>query len=265
MRIMKQLKKSVLFALGIGSNLDNPTAPSLEFVYDQLYALMPYEPVSVRGAVMGLKEERLVTSYQRSGQTLITLTSQGRELLRQIFPAFRVTDVKRDITWTVCVFLSDSKRAVDFRATRQELLLTGFFPLERGVYVLPRPLPEALKIRLTKLKTFSQVLIFESRKLAVGDERQIIRTLYDVDSYNKKGKSILETLDIIDMRLAENKQLHPQTKVSFINIVQKLMDFLSEDLQILERYFPQEVRVAEIKEAYLRVGEKLLPQLLPHK
>jgi hypothetical protein len=265
---MKALKRSTLFALGIGTNWDLPTSPSLEFTYEQLYTLLPYADVSVRGAILGLKEERLVSSYQRAGMTRMSLTAQGRETLRLLFPAFRPTDTRRELNWTFCLFLPSTSEARSYdekiRTTRSLLLSAGFFHIDKGIYVYPKSVPEQLRIQLAKLQVLSDILVVESRRFIIGDERQVLREVYDVESYSKKGKSVLETLDTIGGRLAENKRVHPQTRQSFVLLLPKLMELFVEDLSLLERYFPQDIRLSYIKQLYYSVGEKLLLNVLTH-
>src|SRR5260221_7401113 len=102
---MKILKKTILFTLALGTNVDVATQSPFEFTYELLYALVPYEAVSIRGAVMSLRDESLVSVYQRNKQTRIAISSIGREALRSLFPGLKSASGRRDHTWTVCLFL----------------------------------------------------------------------------------------------------------------------------------------------------------------
>src|SRR5258708_7004892 len=102
---MKILKRTLLFTLSLGMNADTPTQQPFEFTYDLLYALVPYEHVSIRGAVMSLRDESYLSVYQRQGRTFIALTSIGREALRSIFPGFQSRSGRREHVWTICLFL----------------------------------------------------------------------------------------------------------------------------------------------------------------
>lgn len=256
---MKELKKSVLFCLGIGSNLELPSAPRYEFGYDLLYQLVPYAPVSVRGAVMGLKDEAAVSVYQRQGQTRIQLTSVGSELLKALFPALKHGGSRKDRPWTVCVFVGESKTS--FRPVRDELLRHGFFPLERGVYVFPSSAPEELLNSLSRLHMLHRVLVFETRRLVVGDERAIVRSLFDIRSIEKEGAGIERALTGIRKHISLKDKLHHETRLAYINLIPKAMKFFARELIVPDLYFPQEVRLSDIKQVLFQVSAEILPKL----
>lgn len=269
---MKILKKSILFTLTLGANIDASSAQGYEFSYDLLYALVPYEPVSIRGAVMSLRDESLVAVYQRDKQTRISLTSIGRETVRSLFPGFKNQAGRRDHTWTVCLFLDvdrstpiskkNTKPVHVFRPIREALLGHGFYALERGMYVLPRTVSPSFAQELAKQKTLNRVLVFETRRMVVGDERQVIRSLFDIGKLSFTRQGIIKTLESLEKKAGERSALHPQSRASFISLVPKLMDFFAQDISIPDIYFPQDIKLSDTKELLSRVSAEILPKLL---
>src|SRR6185369_12625303 len=105
------------------------------------------------------------------------------------------------------------------------LLENGFFPLERGMYVLPRSIAGDLIPMLGKHKALDRCLVFETRRMLHGDERSIIRTFFDVRTIQKKREHILKTLDNLAKKVSTREKLYPQTREAFISLIPKLMDF----------------------------------------
>lgn len=263
---MKLLKKSLIFVLGLGSSWDTQSGSASEFTYEQLYKLVPFESVSVRGAVMQLKSEALVNVYQREGLTRISLTSVGREQLRAEFKGLRPSAGKREASWTVCLFLdaSESKGRESkplLRPVRSILLDSGFLALERGMYVIPGPTPVNLVSQLSNLHALHRVLIFETRKLVVGDERAIIRSMIDVKFLGKRSDLFLKSLSSLQKQVSRKQKLHPQTTESFISLIPKLMEFFADDVTVPELYFPQEIRLSDIKSLLFQVSAEILPKI----
>ncbi len=248
---MKLLRKTVIFCLGL--------SPETEFTYELLYKLVPFAPVSVRGAVMGLKGEAAVSVYQRRGQTRIQLTSVGAELLRASFPALKPSSGKKDRVWTVCVFTGEA--GTSFRSARTELLRQGFFSLERGVYCLPNSAPADLTNRLSHLHLLHRVLMFETRRMVVGDESAIVRSLFDMRQLGKEAEALEKTLTSINRKVIQKSKLHPQTRELFLNLIPQLMTFFARDLTIPDIYFPQDVRLSDIKPLLSQVCAEILPKL----
>lgn len=253
---MKILKRSLIFVLGLEE----------EFNYEQLYQLLDFAPVSVRGAVAGLKDESLVSVYMREGVTRISLTSVGREQLKAEFGGLRAAGSKRDATWTVCLFL-DSAQSTGrdgkpiLRPVRNKLLESGFFALERGMYVFPGICPPSLVSDLSRLHALHRVLVFESKRLVVGDERAIVRQLFDIKQLGKQSEVLTKTLTGLSKRLARKEKLHPQTRESFISLLPWLMEFFAQEIIVPDIYFPQEIKLSDIKQLLFQVSAEILPKL----
>lgn len=263
---MKYLKKSLIFTLSLGINLDSSSLGSSEFTYEQLYRLIPFAPVSIRGAVSQLKEESIISAYQREGLTRILLTSTGREQLRTEFEGLRVVPGKRETTWTVCLFLdaSESKGREAkpiLRPVRARLLEAGFLSLERGMYVYPGVCPASLVTQLSHLHALHRVLVFETKRLVVGDERAIVRSLFDIKQISKASELLSKSLSSMAGQLTRKEKLHPQTREAFILLLPKLMEFFSKNVSIPDNYFPQEIRLSEIKQLLSQVSAGILPKI----
>lgn len=267
---MKILKKTVLFTLSLGTNIEVPTQPPFEFTYELLYALVPFEHVSIRGAVMSLRDESFLSVFVRDGQTRIAITSVGREALKSLFPGLGNAIGRRDRSWTVCLFL-DTVRDVhtvkknsqtqSFRPLRDTLLSYGFYALERGMYVLPRVASQELIQELTRMKTLNRVMIFETRRLLVGDERQIISSLFPITKLSSLRQTIMKTLESVEKKGTKADQLHPQTRQSVITLLPKLMDFFTFDLTVPDVYFPQDILLSDTKSLLSRVCAEILPKI----
>lgn len=256
---MKDLKKTVLFSLGTGSNIELPSAPRREFTYELLYKLVPYEPVSVRGAVMALRDINALSVYARQGQTRIQLTNVGLEVLRGSFPALKSSGGRRERTWTVCMLRSGTGQSL--RLLRAELIDFGFFPLERGVYAIPSIISSDFPERLSRLHMLHRVLIFETKRMVVGDERSIVRSLFDIRAIEKERESIEKALTNLSRKTASKSRLHHETKELFTSLIPKLMIFFSKDLNVPDIYFPQEIKLSEVKQSLFQVSAEILPRL----
>lgn len=255
---MKKLHTSLLFALGLGTNLDSAVSPMKQLPYETLYALLPeFSESSLRGAVMRLKDKKLVSAYVRGGSTVIALTTQGRETLRTLFPAF-VPVSRRDHQWTIAVLVSAPATDPTWRGIRLILRESNFFPLERGIWVSAQPMIESMRQRLTRAGALSSVVVTEVRRFIIGDDQQVLYAAYPIDRYIKAGKYLRSALEHLDERLAENKRLHAQTRQALLSALAKGKEYFSQDLVIPDLYLPQDIQLTETKRLFYAVGEKLL-------
>lgn len=261
---MKILKKTVLFSLSLGTNFTLAAPNSMEFTYELLCALVPYPPVSIRGAVASLRDESYVSVYIRNKQTQIVLSSSGREALRALFPGFSNRVGRLDHAWTVCLFLNAQSKSMpqELRPLREQLLRSGFFSLERGMYVLPKVIPSELIGDLALKKNLNRVLVFETRRLLVGDELQIIRHLFPISRLSLTRQLIGKALDNIGRKGRQKNVLHPQTKLAFATLLPKIMDYFSHDLIVPDLYFPQDIQLSVLKQQLFDVSSDILPKLL---
>jgi DNA-binding transcriptional regulator PaaX len=259
--MLKKGKKTLLFTLSLASDLAASPYRPFEFTYAQLYRLIPYTQSAIRGAVVQAKEEKLLNSYLRGGNTVISLTNQGRDTLHALFPGLFLSVRRRELVWSTCIFVEDTKRDPHFRSTRQTVLSYGYFPLTKGVYLYPGPTPAHLKESLQRIGMANHVTIVESKNFVLGDEKHLLSEAFDVPGIIRKEEIVIQYLEHFQEQMSKGEKIHSQTLQSFISFLPMASEFFQNDLGLLYPYFPREIQHAGILSSLEEVGRAVIPQL----
>ncbi len=235
---------------------------STVFTYEQLYALLPFEASSIRGAVQGLKSEQLLTLFERDGKQRAELTSQGVELARVYFPSLFGKAVKKDDVWSIAVLLGAPKRDPHFHGTRELLLSVGFMPLSRGVYVLYGTLSTETKVRLKQMSTALHVIVFESKHLSLGDEGMLLAIAGEREAMERHTHVFSKHTEKVLAHVEEKKRTHEKKITAFVNWIGKASVFFAQNAVLLDLHFPKQIRLQEQRKLYYRIYADALSVLL---
>lgn len=261
---MKELKKNLLLIMAtpFGGSEFLSEKLSTVFTYDQLYALLPFEASSIRGAVQGLKQEQLLTLFEKDGKQRAELTSQGVELARAYFPSLFGKAVKKDDVWSIAVLLEAPKRDPHFHATRDLLLSVGFMSLIRGVYVLYGTISTETRVRLKQMSAAPHVLVVESKHFSVGDEGMLLAIAGEREVVEQHSHVFSKQTEKVLAQVEEKKRSDDKKITAFVNWINKASVFFAQNAVLLDLYFPKQIRLHEQRKLYYRIYADISSLLL---
>ncbi|MCX6816253.1 MAG: hypothetical protein NTZ93_00025 [Candidatus Beckwithbacteria bacterium] len=168
---MKLLKRKLLFCLKFEK--DSEYKP-YNFFY---YRLSEYAQGSVRDAAVRLEKAGFLDKIIRNNQSFFRLTSMGRE-------RFKREGGSWDKIWRVVVCLP--AQAGDHNRLGGQLTALGYKRLSRGVFISPFGVTEATKQLFLQQNWQNSGLVMETKRLVVGDNRQLVRRLWNLDELGQK-------------------------------------------------------------------------------
>lgn len=106
--------------------------------YDAKKSKRYQSPAYVRKEVEKLRRKKMITVFERDGETMVRLTDKGRqELLRYQLKEKKLERRRWDGKWRLIIFdIAEKRRGVRDRV-RQEMLSFGFQRLQDSVWVYP--------------------------------------------------------------------------------------------------------------------------------
>ncbi len=207
--------------------------------YEQLATFVPDISINgLRSQLSRLQAKNQVFSAIINDSACFRLSSEGRGLVRQLFPAL-VSGNEVELGLYHCiVFLEAKKTDKRFRYLRSFLLSNHFIAVQRGVYVIPGEISELVYTELQN-RYKGSVLVFPINKTIFGDiERLIINNQHLADivtAYSGISNQLNELLSN-DQQIS---QLTEQRKIEFSSLFDRFYHLLSNEAGYWQLFFPQ--------------------------
>lgn len=207
--------------------------------YEQLASFVPDISINgLRSQLSRLQSRNLVFSASINDVTCFRLSSEGRSLARQLFPAL-ISGNELELGLYHCIVFLEAKRTDKrFRYLRNFLLNKHFIAVQRGVYVIPGEITELVYTELQN-RYEGSVLVFPINKTIFGDiERLIINNQHLADlvtAYSGISNQLNELLSD-DHQIS---QLTEQRKIEFSSLFDRFYRLLSNEAGHWQLYFPQ--------------------------
>jgi len=231
---MKQNSKKILLWLYGVSGRTQGTANLAE-----LQGLWPdLKPSSLRSLLQLLKQQSLVGVEKADGQTRYHLSSYGRDLLEDQFPALKDESPSMVASWQLVTFIEAPSNDKQFRYLRQYLTSQRFGALSRGNYLYPGELPDQVKKTLNKLY-IGGVVVTGFTKWSFGDERLIVDRVFGLSDLKSGYSGISKEVDRLLVRKNQPKSIEHKDKLAIGMVFDRLESFLSLDLGLFPFYYPE--------------------------
>lgn len=257
---MKQLKKDVLFILGLALD-PSSSNEAYSFSYEQLYLLISYKHVSIRGAVNSLKGNLLVSVYQKQGKSVIKLTNQGKEALKDLFPGYVSLNPTHQTVWSLCTFFGQSESDPFFKKSERVLLNLGFIKLNTKAFLLAKELPGNLSSLLNKIGTYSHLVLVRSKALDQGDPFQIFASTIQLNQSLTLSRQLILSMATIQKAVQRKSFSNKKLVFQYRNCIERMKYFMKQEESIPEKYLPQELRISELKKLFIELSLKVLPHI----
>lgn len=213
----------------------------------ELMAFTPHLTDSgYRSLLHVLKEQGYVDIESVVGNTTVRLTDRGRRLVSSRFPALSASMQSWRGDWISIVFLEAPSGDAQFRYLRSTLVNDHqALQVSRGVYFMPTPQFEQVR-SLCEQQYSSNVLVSAVGDWMIGDERQIIRSHFQLEELIKSYSGISSNISSLLSSSAKQKNSTDQYKKQFFTVYDGLFDLLSNDNGIIHFYFPQVAKATDL-------------------
>jgi len=270
---MKLLKRKILFVLGSEIDFflksDGLEYKNYEFLYGRL---LGFKPSSIRGSVLQLVKTGEVDKIIRNGTPLFRLTSQGRDRLLSFFPISIGQHKVWDGIWRIALikkqndlsFLTDKKKidnrraSYELRVLRRGLRSLGFKKLSRSIYITPLPISNQIKSFCLENQFFNaQIAVIESRRLIIGDNKQIAKQIWGLDQLVSAYQVVITKIDRLLSGFKEEKGLKNREKKAFSLILDLYFNLLEADPGLPKKLLSSDWPADLVKERFIKLALKV--------
>ena len=278
---MKLLKRKILFTLASEIDFFKINEGFEYYPYKFLYArLLNYKSSSIRDAVLQLAASGEIDKITRNKTVLFRLTAQGRSRLLYFFPISVGQKKVWDRIWRIAVIKarktiklgkaragstsevtqsgsSEVEQARDFRKLRQTLRTLSFRKLSRGVYITPLPISAQLKNFLLEEKISVKIAVIESRRLLLGDDKQLAKQVWSLNSLLKEYQNLINQAIVLLKYIKGQKSLTSKAKKQFSLILDSYFSLLGKDPGLPVKLLPIDWPFDLVKETFLRLADRV--------
>ncbi|OGY17308.1 MAG: hypothetical protein A2784_01470 [Candidatus Chisholmbacteria bacterium RIFCSPHIGHO2_01_FULL_48_12] len=230
---MKELKRRLIFVLASDVNPEETLEAFAYWSYPQLYWRVGgpayrqagFAPVSVRGAVNGLVKSGEVARIVRDSQPRFRLTVVGRDRWWQWFAGSGAKG-RWNKVWQMVMLHRGVLPQVDLRRLRLLLEEFGFVALEVGVFVAPGVETREVKRRLMDENLARAVIMVETKRFTVGDDRAFAAATWKLDELVGRYKKLISRGEGLLNEVIRQKKLTDGDKLAYNSINLEWMKLL---------------------------------------
>jgi len=258
---MKKLKQRILFCSAAETDFFKANLEFSYYPYSFFYwRLKQFKPSSLRDGVLQLVEANYLDKIIRNSTPLFRLTSRGRDQLLTFFPLS--FGQKRVWDWIWRLALISSRQGKDnhlsqLRSLRKSLRELGFKKFSRGVYLTPLPVSKEVKQLAVDDLFKADIAVIESKKLLIGDSKQIAKKFWPVDQLVKDYLDLISKIKKMLKGLKKKKDLSNKEKNNFSLILNRLFTLLEKDPGLPKKVLPGDWPADQAKELFLKLALKI--------
>ena len=207
--------------------------------HQQLELLLPDMTTGGRRSLVHYLAQKYLLRTQTVGeQTVINLTSHGKDALEAQFPVFSPALQTWQGQWSALIFLHGPKGDPHFRYLRQLLLDNHAFAFTRGVYLYPGEFPSQI-INLCKEMYVGAVTVMGVSQWFFGDERLAIDEHYMLSDIVEIYSGISNEINQLLEQKNEQKRLTKKARLQIYSVFDRFFNILGTDPGFLHHYYPQ--------------------------
>ena len=249
---MRKLKIKLLFSLASEVDFSKKSQKYKYGSYNFLYfRLSEYRKGSVRDATVRLVRSGAVDRLIRNKKARFRLTSIGREMLLERLGV--KGQVKTwDRAWRVVMI---NRVEGMLRQLQKELNGLGYKRVSRGVYLTPLSVSEETKRLFRQKKWLNKAQVIESRRVLVGDDLQLARSLWKLDKQADEYSDFVNIANRLLKMARRNLTLLQQSKNGFKEVFDRYFGLWLQDPGLPKQLLPPEWQADKAKELFLRLVE----------
>lgn len=250
---MRELKRRLLWVLASDVNPAETAEAFSYWSYQQLYWRGgEFAPVSVRGAIRGLIKSGEVARIVRDGDPRFRLTAVGRDRLLAWWPK---RDKAWDKTWRMVVLDRGVLNQAYLRKLKGLLGEFGFVSLEVGVFVSPTAKSQELRPRLMDLNLARAVIMVETKRFVVGDDRAFAAATWGLDEWVAKYQKVISRSESLLNEVIRKKTLTNQDKSAYNSINFEWMGLLAGVPKLPYKLLPSDWPHLKAVELMVKLGQ----------
>ena len=216
---MKKLKRRLLYVLAY-SRGEGLASRQHEFLsLPEIYWRCPaFAQSSVRTGLCELLEEGLVLKIIRGKRSVYRLTSLGHDRIFDLLEGFGAASAW-DKCWKVVVLKQGSLDLGRVRRLSREMKKLKAVSWSRGVWLTPLAISEDIKRSIFGIGAAGAVVVFETKKWVLGDEKAMIFELWKLDQLEEKQKKLINQIQGLLTGVRSAKSLTDGAKDDFLVIL----------------------------------------------
>jgi DNA-binding transcriptional regulator PaaX len=262
---MKLLKRKIIFSLASEIDFFKLNEGFSYYSYSFLYGrLINFRHSSIRDAILQLVKTGEVDKIVRNNFSFFRLTARGRERLLSFFPMSLGQKKVWDKIWRLVIFPTQPRftqpRGCPFvdnlRRLRRTVRQLGFKKLSRGVYLTPLPVSAKLRELLLEKDFSANIAVIESRRLILGDDKQLAKQIWPLDDLLKKYQNLINRMRVLLRRLKKQKRLTQEGKKQFLLIFNFFFTLLEKDPGLPRKLLASDWPADFAKELFFKLSRR---------
>ena len=170
-----------------------------------------------------------------------------------------------DIVWRIAILLPGNNKAslekthqAKLLALRKMMLLLGFKPLSRGVYLCPMPVADKLKSYLIKQKLNKSIAIFEANKLIMGDNAVFGHHLWGLKNLAEQYAKFITDCNRLLSAIKTKKDLQDKDKGSYCRLLDTFFLLLQSDPALPKKLIGFKWPFSEAKDVFFKLQKECI-------
>ncbi|MBI4079246.1 MAG: hypothetical protein HY429_03030 [Candidatus Levybacteria bacterium] len=210
MRKLLRPQDILLLGLSFGLDVFEELSDPLQIMgksYETMYGWMPerYKRHNYYHLVWRNLKTANIEKIEKNGQVYLRLTPQGQKKAHRDFPLLSMQQAPWDRRWRIISFdIDETKRnARDY--LREKLKDLGFAMLQESIFITPHDFAKDLAEFVESLGLKEYVYIFEASRIAMGNEKELARSLWKLDLLQNTYEEIAEKLKDVYLTLSRGR------------------------------------------------------------
>lgn len=268
---MKLLKRLILFTLASEQDFFVKSDGYGYCAYGYLYSrLLSYHESSIRDAVLQLVRSQDIDKIVRNAVPLFRLTARGRDRLLSFYIISIGQKKVWDGIWRIALLepaaISHQSSAInhqpskdlnELRKLKRGLMKMGFKQFSRGIYLSALPISAKLREYLLGIKAGTQITVIESRRILVGDNRQLAERFWQLNLLDEAYRNLISQINDLLIKIKIKKVLDNQVKKDLSAIYQNYFNLLEKDPGLPKKLLHTDWPLDLAKESFLKLVSKI--------
>ena len=248
---MRVLKTKLLFALACEHDFLRKSEGYEYKPYEYLYfRLSEFEQGSVRDAAIRLTRSGSLDKITRGNLSSFRLTGLGREKFLEQVAVYRGQRRVWDRIWRIVIATGIGGES---RQMGRSLEGLGYERVARGVFVTPFSVSKETKSLILAKKWQERAQIIESRKMVLGDDLKLARTLWKLDKIAEEYSDFVSVSGRLLKLARQNIVLLQQSKNGFKDVFDRYFYLLMMDPGLPKKLLPPDWQAEKAEELFSRL------------
>jgi phenylacetic acid degradation operon negative regulatory protein len=219
---------------------------------------------SVRGAVLRMVQQDLLTAKRVGNKSYYSLTKKGnRRIIDGVKRVYSVKNRKWDGYWRIFTYSVPEEKRELRNHLRKELTWTGFGLISNSTWVSPNPLEEQIMEMIRTYQLEEYTMLFTAGSVITHDNHYLIHKGWDLQAIQEDYNTFIETYkpryEQLKERVWNNTLTDQEAFVERTELVHTYRKFLFKDPGFPQDLLPDDWNGTVARELFWNIHQLISP------